>query len=298
MQLRWNRDISRRGTKVGCYGCLRDGKVCDTCEASVLAILQAGETAAASWRAETSQSQLEAVVAESRAYCAQQANEFMADLHRRLAEEETLCKTRELAEDCARQTLSADKLNTDDSNSIPSTMAMLDTIDLGQDFMHMTYDVEDLFPSQYSFPEPVPPLTVGHLTMQDLAGPALAELLTQMDSDDETDTDTNTDTDTDTDEETDADSDGDETDTDTNTDTDTDTDEETDTDSDGDELVECDFCKKKDINPNDLDVTEVNLAEQAGGYAHKRCMPKIISNAASANVTARSRKRKRRMASC
>jgi hypothetical protein len=43
--------------------------------------------------------------------------------------------------------------------------------------------------------------------------------------------------------------------------------------SDEDEAkVACDFCGEKDINPDDLDVTEVNLAEQGGGYAHEHCL--------------------------
>ena len=39
-----------------------------------------------------------------------------------------------------------------------------------------------------------------------------------------------------------------------------------------DELVECDCCGEKDIDPNELDDGEVNLAEIGGGYAHEGCM--------------------------
>ena len=39
-----------------------------------------------------------------------------------------------------------------------------------------------------------------------------------------------------------------------------------------DEFVECDCCGKKDIDPNELDDGELNLAEIGGGYAHEGCM--------------------------
>ena len=36
--------------------------------------------------------------------------------------------------------------------------------------------------------------------------------------------------------------------------------------------VECDCCGEKDIDPNELDSTDVNLSEIGGGYAHEGCM--------------------------
>ena len=52
-------------------------------------------------------------------------------------------------------------------------------------------------------------------------------------------------------------------------------DEESETDGEeeeDDELVECDYCGEKDIDPNELDDSEKNLAEIGGGYAHEGCM--------------------------
>ena len=52
-------------------------------------------------------------------------------------------------------------------------------------------------------------------------------------------------------------------------------DEESETDGEeeeDDELVECECCGEKDIDPNDLDDSEKNLAEIGGGYAHEGCM--------------------------
>ena len=49
--------------------------------------------------------------------------------------------------------------------------------------------------------------------------------------------------------------------------------EESETDEEEDEeLVECECCGEKDIDPNDLDDSEKNLAEIGGGYAHEGCM--------------------------
>jgi hypothetical protein len=52
--------------------------------------------------------------------------------------------------------------------------------------------------------------------------------------------------------------------------------EKTDNDeSDSDEssdLVECDHCGEKNIDPNELDESEKNLADIGGGYAHEYCM--------------------------
>lgn len=54
---------------------------------------------------------------------------------------------------------------------------------------------------------------------------------------------------------------------------DSDTGEESETDEEEDEeLVECECCGEKDIDPNDLDDGEKNLAEIGGGYAHEGCM--------------------------
>ena len=54
---------------------------------------------------------------------------------------------------------------------------------------------------------------------------------------------------------------------------DSDTGEESETDEEEDEeLVECECCGEKDIDPNDLDDSEKNLAEIGGGYAHEGCM--------------------------
>ena len=39
-----------------------------------------------------------------------------------------------------------------------------------------------------------------------------------------------------------------------------------------DEVVECDFCGERDIDPNELDDGDINLAEIGGGYAHECCM--------------------------
>tara|TARA_Y100001935_G_C17281394_1_gene497692 strand:+ start:45 stop:878 length:834 start_codon:yes stop_codon:yes gene_type:complete len=39
-----------------------------------------------------------------------------------------------------------------------------------------------------------------------------------------------------------------------------------------DDFVECDCCGQRDIDPNELDDGEVNLAEIGGGYAHESCM--------------------------
>ena len=39
-----------------------------------------------------------------------------------------------------------------------------------------------------------------------------------------------------------------------------------------DEFVECDCCGQRNIDPNELDDGEVNLAEIGGGYAHEGCM--------------------------
>ena len=38
-------------------------------------------------------------------------------------------------------------------------------------------------------------------------------------------------------------------------------------------LVECDYCKKRTIDPDDLDVSDINLADVGGGYGHERCVP-------------------------
>ena len=48
-------------------------------------------------------------------------------------------------------------------------------------------------------------------------------------------------------------------------------DEKSDSDASSD-LVECDHCGEKDIDPNELDDSEKNLAEIGGGYAHEGCM--------------------------
>ena len=48
-------------------------------------------------------------------------------------------------------------------------------------------------------------------------------------------------------------------------------DEKSDSD-DSSDLVECDHCGEKDIDPNELDDSEKNLAEIGGGYAHEGCM--------------------------
>ena len=48
-------------------------------------------------------------------------------------------------------------------------------------------------------------------------------------------------------------------------------DEQSDSDASSD-LVECDCCGEKDIDPNELDDSEKNLAEIGGGYAHEGCM--------------------------
>ena len=47
---------------------------------------------------------------------------------------------------------------------------------------------------------------------------------------------------------------------------------EEDDEEDDDDLVECDHCGEKDIDPNELDASEKNLAEIGGGYAHEGCM--------------------------
>ena len=39
-----------------------------------------------------------------------------------------------------------------------------------------------------------------------------------------------------------------------------------------DEFVECDCCGEQDIDPNELDDGDINLAEIGGGYAHEGCM--------------------------
>lgn len=39
-----------------------------------------------------------------------------------------------------------------------------------------------------------------------------------------------------------------------------------------DEFESCDICGEKDIDPNDLDYCDLNLAEIGGGYAHEGCM--------------------------
>lgn len=48
-------------------------------------------------------------------------------------------------------------------------------------------------------------------------------------------------------------------------------DEKSDSDASSD-LVECDGCGERDIDPNELDDSEKNLAEIGGGYAHEGCM--------------------------
>ena len=48
-------------------------------------------------------------------------------------------------------------------------------------------------------------------------------------------------------------------------------DEKSDSDASSD-LVECDHCGEKNIDPNELDDSEKNLAEIGGGYAHEGCM--------------------------
>ena len=37
-------------------------------------------------------------------------------------------------------------------------------------------------------------------------------------------------------------------------------------------LVECDICKMKNINPDDLDEGELNLSLIGKGYAHEYCL--------------------------
>ena len=48
-------------------------------------------------------------------------------------------------------------------------------------------------------------------------------------------------------------------------------DDESDSDESSD-LVECDHCGEKNIDPNELDESEKNLADIGGGYAHEYCM--------------------------
>ena len=48
-------------------------------------------------------------------------------------------------------------------------------------------------------------------------------------------------------------------------------DEKSDSDASSD-LVECDHCGEKNIDPNELDESEKNLADIGGGYAHEYCM--------------------------
>ena len=48
--------------------------------------------------------------------------------------------------------------------------------------------------------------------------------------------------------------------------------EEEEEEEEDEDLVECDHCGEKNIDPNELDESEKNLADIGGGYAHEGCM--------------------------